>query len=675
MWLGRQQHIGNGGRNVIDIGEKLRSVPGPVLVIGASGFIGANLLRQLLRQRGDVVGTTFSGDSWRLAGVQSDNLIFMNLQDVDSVKMVLDRVNPKTIFDCSSFGAYSFEQDKTRIHATNYLSFIQLMELVLARGVTAFVHAGSSSEYGLNSAGPKEDSALIPNSDYAVSKAATTQAIAYYGKVKGVPVANLRLYSVYGPYEDSSRLIPVLCRSAEKGELPVLAGADVSRDFIHVDDVVLAFANTALAMAPEIAGESFNIGTGVETTLAVLADTAVETFSLTAKAQFNAGAGRAWDVDNWFADISKARAKLGWEPTVLLRDGLRRTRDWWQEYLQSSGLSFDALTKKSKVRDGKYSVSAIIACYRDAQAIPIMHERLVKVFTDIGVDYQIIFVNDNSPDDSAEIIREISARDPHVMGITHSRNFGSQAAFRSGMELATKQACVLLDGDLQDPPELIASFVAEWRAGADVVYGRRIKREMPSWLEACYRGFYKLLGALSEVPIPRNAGDFSLMDRTVVRWILNCQERDSFLRGLRAYVGFNQVGVDYVRPERMFGISTNNWIKNIGWAKKAIFSFSRMPLHLLTAFGGLAFVGTILLALISIGIRIFDADSVPKGVTFLSLIVMFFGSTTMLGVGLLGEYIGKILEETKARPAFIRRSLISRGEIKPAEQDGSGGQK
>jgi dolichol-phosphate mannosyltransferase len=186
-------------------------------------------------------------------------------------------------------------------------------------------------------------------------------------------------------------------------------------------------------------------------------------------------------------------------------------------------------------------------------------------------------------------------------------------------------------------------------------------------LEACYRGFYRLFAAMSEVPIPKDAGDFSLMDRTVVYWLLQCEERDAFLRGLRAYVGFTQVGVDYVRPERMFGVSTNNWVKNIGWAKKGIFSFSRMPLHLLTAFGGMATVGAVILAIATILIRFLFPESTPQGVTFLSLLVMFFGSVTILGLGLLGEYIGKILEETKARPAFIRRSLIVRGEIKPAE--------
>ncbi|WP_028101985.1 NAD-dependent epimerase/dehydratase family protein [Pseudoduganella violaceinigra] len=652
----------------MNLEDKLRNLAGPVLVLGASGFIGANLLRRLLAVRSDVTGTVFSGDTWRLDEVPSAHIAFLNLQDPVSVRSVLHRVAPKTIFDCSSFGAYSFEQDYERVHATNYLSFIRLMEEVADMQLAAFVHAGSSSEYGLNATAPAEDAALLPNSHYAVSKVAASAAIAYFGKVRGVPVANLRLYAVYGPYEDSSRLIPALCEASLRGALPVLARAEVSRDFVHVDDVVQAFADAAQRMGPELAGESINIGSGQPTTLAALAEVAIQTFGLAAQPRFNPAAGRAWDTDNWYADAGKARRLLGWSAKVDLAEGLRRTRDWWRGHLAHA--DFGRLTKRTQSRQEKNSISAVIACYRDGQAIPIMHERLVAVCQRLGLDYEIIFVNDNSPDDSAEVIRDISARDPHVIGITHSRNFGSQAAFRSGMGIASKEAVVLMDGDLQDPPELIEAFVERWRAGADVVYGRRVKREMPVLLEACYRAFYRLFAMMSEVPVPKDAGDFSLIDRSVVYWLLQCQERDSFLRGLRAYVGFRQEGVDYVRPERMFGVSTNNWIKNIGWAKKGIFSFSRMPLHLLTAAGGLATVGTVVLAIFTVLVRIFEADSVPRGVTFLSLLVMFFGSATLLGIGLLGEYIGKIFEETKARPAFIRRSLIVRGTIRPADPRG-----
>jgi len=644
--------------------DKLKTLAGPVLVLGASGFIGANLLRRLLAVRNDVTGTVFSGATWRLDDVPSSNVAFLNLQDPLSIASVLRRAAPRTIFDCSSFGAYSFEQDHERIHSTNYLSFIRMMEELSEMEFSAFVHAGSSSEYGLNSEAPSEESALMPNSHYAVSKAATSGAISYYGKVRRLPVANLRLYSVYGPFEDSSRLIPAICEASLRNELPVLAGPTISRDFVHVDDVVEAFADTALRMGPDLVGESINIGSGKPTTLAELAALARQRFGLAAEPRFNSAAGRSWDTDNWYADVSKARRLLGWSAKVDLASGLEQTRRWWKDHLVAA--DFTRLTKRSQPRKEKNSVSAVIACYRDGEAIPVMYERLVTVFERLGVDYEIIFVNDNSPDNSAEVIREITARNAHVIGINHSRNFGSQAAFRSGMEIASKESVVLLDGDLQDPPEIIETFVDRWRAGADVVYGRRIKREMPALLEACYRTFYRIFAAMSEVPVPKDAGDFSLIDRSVVYWILKCQERDVFLRGLRAYVGFRQEGVDYLRPERMFGVSTNNWIKNIGWAKKGIFSFSRMPLHLLTTFGGLASVATVLLAVLSVLMRVLNPDAVPKGITFLSLLVMFFGSFTLLGIGLLGEYIGKIFEETKARPAFIRRSLIVRGEIRPA---------
>ena len=649
----------------MNLDSKIKSLQGPILVIGASGFIGANLLRQFLIHRNDVVGTVFSGDSWRLNEITAVNIAYLNLQDPVSVMSLFHRILPKTIFDCSSFGAYSFEQDIERIHSTNYLSFVGIMEEVAALDIAAYVHAGSSSEYGLNAAAPTETDALVPNSHYAVSKAATSQAIAYFGKVRRVPVCNLRLYSVYGPYEDSSRLIPAICERSLHNDLPVFAGPKVSRDYIHVDDVMESFVVAALKMSPDIAGESFNIGTGIQTSLEQIAKLAKEVFGISVDPQFNTNVGRSWDVENWYANTAKVENLLGWKARIELRDGLLQTRDWWSTHLV--GADFSMLTKHKQPDRKKYSVSAVVACYRDDQAIPIMHERLLAIFNRLQLDYEIIFVNDCSPDNSAEIIREITSRDPHVIGITHARNFGSQAAFRSGMELASKEACILLDGDLQDPPELIEDFVKEWRAGADVVYGRRIKREMPILLEVCYRSFYKLFAAMSEVPIPKNAGDFSLMDRSVVYWMLQCEERDAFLRGLRAYVGFHQVGVDYIRPERMFGSSTNNWIKNIGWAKKGIFSFSRLPLHLLTAFGGIACFSTLVVAVITIIIRLNAPEAVPRGITFISLLVMFFGSFSILGIGLLGEYIGKIFEESKARPAFIRRSLIVHGEVRPAK--------
>ena len=643
---------------------KIKSLKGPIAVIGASGFLGANVFRALLQVRDDVVGTSFSGESWRMEGIPTQNKTHLNLLDPISLNAFLARFEPLTILDCSSFGAYSFERDWERIHATNYSTLLRFLEALSKRELSAYIHSGSSSEYGSNATGPEESAVLLPNSHYAVSKAAASMAISYFGKTAGMPVANLRLYSIYGPYEDSSRLIPALCEKSLHGELPPFAAKKISRDFIHVDDVAEAFFDAAIRMGVGIRGESFNIGTGRKTSLENLAQTARKIFAISKEPEFDPGVGRAWDVEDWFANPAKASNLLGWKSRIGLEEGLASTREWWRDFLKNR--EFSRFTKKSQSAKTKNSISAVIACYKDAQAIPIMYDRLVSVFSELGVDYEIIFVNDNSPDDSEELIRQISSKDPRVIGITHSRNFGSQAAFRSGMEIASKEACVLLDGGLQDPPELIRDFAKEWRSGADVVYGRRVRREMPAWLDSCYKAFYWIFSAVSEFPIPKNAGDFSLLDQKVVHWMLQCKERDSFLRGIRAYVGFKQVPIDYVRPERMFGISTNNWIKNIGWAKKGIFAFTRVPLHFLTAFGGVAVLVTLVLAIISVAIRILEPSQTPKGITFLALLQMFFGSFIILGIGVLGEYIGKILEETKGRPAFIRKNIVAGGEIKSA---------
>lgn len=295
-----------------------------------------------------------------------------------------------------------------------------------------------------------------------------------------------------------------------------------------------------------------------------------------------------------------------------------------------------------------------------------MYERLKETFTRLNVEYEIIFVNDCSPDNSEEVIRRISQNDKRVIGISHARNFGSQSAFKSGMEIATKNACVLLDGDLQDPPELIESFVEKWREGYDVVYGRRKKRQAPLLMQISYKAFYRIFDYFSYLSIPHDAGDFSLMDKKVIQAVLQFPERDLFLRGVRAFVGFKQIGIDYTRPERMFGVTTNNLAKNISWAKKGILSFSYTPLTILSVMGTVLLLVTLLLAFLQIVSRILFPDLAPKGVTTVLLSILFFGSLNLFSIGILAEYIAKIFEEIKQRPHFIRRAIIKNGEIRDA---------
>ena len=303
-------------------------------------------------------------------------------------------------------------------------------------------------------------------------------------------------------------------------------------------------------------------------------------------------------------------------------------------------------------------ISAVVACYRDAPAVPHMYERLTKAFAEMGVEGEIIFVNDASPDDAREVLTALAARDPSVVVVNHTRNFGSQAAFTSGMRIATGDAVVLLDGDLQDPPELVPRLYAKWLEGHDVVYGVRVSREATRFLKIAYKAFYRVFRALSYVSVPRDAGDFSLMDRRVVEALNQMPERDRFLRGMRAWVGFRQVGVPYVRPERMFGRTTNNLAKNIAWARKGIFSFSYVPLELISY---LAVIVTILSAL-AIVLTIafyFLEQTAPSGYTTLLTAVLFLGGIQLLCLAIIGDYLGRVFEEVKQRPQFIVESVLN----------------
>jgi dolichol-phosphate mannosyltransferase len=309
-----------------------------------------------------------------------------------------------------------------------------------------------------------------------------------------------------------------------------------------------------------------------------------------------------------------------------------------------------------KLHDKK--ISAIIPCYKDERAIPFMQERLTKVFQEIGCDYEIIFVNDGSPDNSERVLRNLAEKDLHVTVVTHSRNFSSQNAFMSGMTVATGDAVVLLDGDLQDPPELVKQMAEKWAEGFEVVYGIRAKRDARLSLRVGYNLFYKLFSKLSYVQVPRDAGDFSLIDRKIVNILVSMPERDLFIRGLRAWVGFKQTGIPYHRPERMFGTTTNSMLKNVRWAKKGIFSFSYEPLEFVFYLAmTVSFVS--LLAIVGYIFLYFYIPDAPRGTSTIIIFVLFFSSIQLISLSIIGEYLGRIFEEVKHRPKFIIKEILN----------------
>ncbi len=629
---------------------------GPIFVFGASGFIGANIVKEIANVRSDVYAISHNPrTAWRLKllEIEPNQILYSDINYKSSVEAIFTEYRPKTVFNLSAYGAYSKQSDHWLTYQTNFMGTVNILES--CQDISAYIHAGSSSEYGLNCNNPGENDALMPNSHYAVSKISSSYLINYYGKFLQKPCLNLRLYSIYGPWEEPDRLVPRLIELGLQNSYPPLVSPDTSRDFVYITDCVHAFVLAALHVNTEIAGNSYNIGSGRKTTLSDLTDLIKKQFSIPESPAWGNMSARQWDTKEWVGNYTRARQDLHWEPKVTLEEGLQKFSDWQVQigYLNSVKPVFEDPQKSIKI-------SAIIACYKDAQAIPDMYARIQKTCFTIGCNYEIIFVNDNSPDNSQDVLEQICSQDSNVIAIKHSRNFGSQAAFASGMEISTGDAIVLMDGDLQDPPELIAEFFQKWQEGYEVVYGRRIKREASLFMNFSYKLFYKVFSRLSYIPIPKDAGDFSLIDRKVVEHLVALPEKEQFLRGLRAWMGFKQIGVDYLRPERAYGVTTNNIWKNIWWAKKGIFSFSYAPLEFIS-YGG------IILTILSMFAIVFQVymklvhPEIPHGVSSIITLILFFGGVQLFGISILGEYLAKVLEEAKNRPKFIRDSVILKG--------------
>ncbi|HQR07907.1 MAG TPA: glycosyltransferase family 2 protein [Gemmatales bacterium] len=301
-------------------------------------------------------------------------------------------------------------------------------------------------------------------------------------------------------------------------------------------------------------------------------------------------------------------------------------------------------------------ISLIVPCYNETEVLPLLFDRIQKAAEEWHGDYEVILVDDGSNDGTWDLIQQYHDDDRRWKGIRLSRNFGHQLALWTGLQHAQGDAIVVLDADLQDPPEIIPQFLEQWRAGYDVVYAIRRKRKEGFFKRVAYFCYYRTLSLLSEISIPLDSGDFCVMDRRVVNAVLSCNEQQPFIRGLRAWVGYRQTGLEYERAGRAAGEVKYTFTKLVKLGLNGIFSFSTKPLRLAT-WTGIICSSLAFLAAVFVLIRYLFAEELkPYGVLpvpgYASIIiaVLFLGGLQLIGLGIVGTYVGRIFQEVKGRP-------------------------
>lgn len=310
-------------------------------------------------------------------------------------------------------------------------------------------------------------------------------------------------------------------------------------------------------------------------------------------------------------------------------------------------------------------LSVIIPVFNEQATLPELYRRLTAILVRHAPEYEVIFVNDGSTDDTWNVVSEWHLIDSRVTAIDLSRNFGHQAAIAAGLRYARGRMVVCMDGDLQDPPELIPELIARFEEGWDVVYAVRTQRKETLLKRTAYRAFYRILRRCAEIRIPTDSGDFALMGCHVVQLINAMPERHRFVRGLRAWVGFRQVGVEYARDARFAGEAQYTWRSLLRLALDGVFSFSAVPLRLATVLGllvsALSFVGVGVVLWLKLAMR-----GIVPGWAATVIPILFLGGVQLLTIGILGEYVGRIFDEVKQRPAYIVKTELTVRRSQPA---------
>lgn len=668
-----------------------------VLVTGGAGYIGSHVCKALANTGMTPVAfdNLSTGHRW---AVKWGPLFVGDVGSAADLDKALTKYNPiAAIHLAGSAIASESVTDPGKYYQNNVLTSLCLLDALRRHGVGLLVFSSSCAVYGAPEIEAiDEKTALNPINPYGRSKLIVEDALRDFGRAYDFRSVALRYFNAAGADHDAeigevhdpeTHAIPNALRAAS-GEIPYfeLFGTDYEspdgtcvRDYIHVTD--LANAHIAALTYLREGGKSIalNLGGGKGCSVKEILSAVERTTGIDVAVRESPR--RPGDAAVLVADPKLASDVLRFTPEYTDIDTIVETAWRWHQSFtlrnsrhEAARSLEDTIRPSSQVqgdlktrRSGAVDLSVVVPCFNERDVIKITHARLCDVLGRIeNIRLEIIYVDDGSNDGTDQIVRELVDSGTNAKLICLSRNFGHQPAISAGLANSNGDVVAVMDADLQDPPETVVEMLEKWREGFDIVYGVRAQRKESTVKRLAYSWYYRMWRALSNVEIPLDAGDFSLMDRRVVELLNNLPEKNRFLRGLRAWSGFRQIGLTYERRAREAGQSKYSVFKLLRLAFDGIFNFSTTPLT------GVFFTGLITAALSSIGLvlifiqRIFNISifgvspgDIP-GFALLALIILFLGGIQIFSIGIVGEYVGRIYQEVKGRPSYIIRSVHTR---------------